>query len=84
MTVPWTLEQFATVEANPFLSDEQVARLLKGRSANAVGMVRIGLHAYHQNKDGNAAQMFLPKVIREYLRQDDRQRVTCARCGVKF
>jgi hypothetical protein len=76
---PWTVKEFAIVEANPSLSDEKVALLLNGRSPNAVGMIRIGLR-----EDGPAARMFLPKVIRTHLDLPSRAKVTCARCGVKF
>src|SRR5262249_8160554 len=81
---PWTLEEFTVVEANDDVSDEELARLLKGRSSNAVGIVRYGLHFWRHEQDWRPAREMLPKVVREHLDKPGRAKVRCPRCGVWF
>ena len=69
-------EEFETLLQHPELSGEQVAELLPRRTADAVAVVREGIHAYHSGMDIS----MLSRMMRHRLDEVSR-RVRCPRCG---
>ena len=67
----WKPEEFETLLQHPELGDEAVAELLPGRTAEAVRVLRQGIHAYHL---GMNTSMLAEMMVRR-LKQ-----VTCPMC----
>ncbi len=62
---PWTKEEFKIVVCNPYLKDDELALRLGTRSKGAVGVVRVGIHAFHTG--GNISM--LSRMMRCYLKE---------------
>lgn len=59
----WTIEEFDWLLSNPQLTDQQVAEHVLNRSSGAIGVVRSGIHSFHQG--GNVSmlsQMMLARL----------------------
>ena len=72
----WTEQEFEVVVQNPGLSNEDLAGLLVSRSVGAVGVVRSGIHSFHQ--EGRDITM-LSEIMRQRL-ADGTRPVECPRC----
>ena len=81
---PWTLAELLVVMEHPELSDVELAAKLGNRGDIGTGVVRIGLHAYHEREAGSAQRVLIPEVCRAYLARPDRPEIVCPKCGVRF
>ena len=75
----WTLDEFKALAAYHGLDDQDVARLVPGRSSGAIGIVRAGLHSYHRDQDLS----MLSQIMLEELDLHP-GRYTCPKCGDKL
>ncbi len=75
----WTAAEFDTLLNNPTLTDQQLAHMLPGRSADAITVVRAGVCAYHRNLNTS----MLSQVMLQRLAQSGGL-VTCPRDGTRF
>jgi len=75
----WSEEEFRVLLDRPDLADEEVAKILIGRSAGAIGVVRAGVHSFHLC--GNVSM--LSKMMLNYL-QRRREPLRCPVCKATF
>ena len=75
----WTISEFTIVAENPRLPDEEVAAQLPGRTRDAVGFVRAGLHDYHRGRENN----FISQLIKDRLRIAGAQ-YECPKCDARL
>jgi len=75
----WSEEEFRVLLDRPDLADEEVAKILIGRSTGAIGVVRAGVHNFHLS--GNVSM--LSKMMLNYL-QRRREPLRCPLCKVTF
>ncbi len=74
----WEEYEFETLVTHPKLSDEELAKLLPGRSLGAIGVVRSGIHSYHRGLDVSMlSEMMLDRL------DDARVPPICPVCGAK-
>jgi hypothetical protein len=62
----WTLDEFETVLTHPDLSATELARVLQGRSRDAIELVRIGIQRFF-NRQPNAG--FLSSMLLQRMKQ---------------
>lgn len=72
----WDTGEFRTLLDSPSLSDEELSRLLRGRSSQAVRVVREGIHQFHES--GHSS--LLSQLMVDELKLPDRGR-KCPKCG---
>jgi len=75
----WSEEEFRVLLDRPDLADEEVAKILIGRSTGAIGVVRAGVHSFHLG--GNVSM--LSKMMLNYL-QRRREPLKCPVCKTTF
>lgn len=75
----WSEEEFRVLLDRPDLADEEVAKILIGRSTGAIGVVRAGIHNFHLS--GNVSM--LSKMMLNYL-QRRREPLRCPVCKATF
>jgi len=71
----WTREEFQTLLGNPYLTDDELAEKLSGRSPGAIGVVRAGIHAFHKGHDYS----ILSKMMKSELKEKENS-ITCPVC----
>jgi hypothetical protein len=75
----WSEEEFKVLLDRPDLADEEVAKILMGRSAGAIGVVRAGVHNFHLSGDVS----MLSRMMLDYL-QRRREPLRCPVCKATF
>jgi len=76
----WTQDEFVTLLDNYRLSRDELAIRLGERSADAIAIVREGIHRFHTGQEncGILSQMMVRRL------EERRGSLICQLCGVKF
>ena len=62
----WTTDEFAELMHAPHLAEIEATHLLRGRSADAIAVVRQGVHSWHQ---GRHETTLLSACMKQWLEQ---------------
>jgi len=77
---PWSVDEFATLARSPHRSERELAHELPGRSADAIGNVRQGIHVWHR---GQRETPLLSQQMKDWLEHYNNGSA-CAVCLVRF
>jgi hypothetical protein len=77
----WTRHEFAILVDHPQASDVAVTTLLPGRTADAVGVVRQGVHAFHSGMNTSMLSKMMLRSLDAWSGSED---VVCPVCGKQF
>jgi hypothetical protein len=61
----WTVSEFEILLGNPGLTNEELVKLLPRRSADAIQIVRNGIHSYHRGMNVSMLSQMMLKVLDE-------------------
>jgi len=61
----WTESEFEILLGNPDFTNEELVKLLPKRSADAIQIVRSGIHYYHRGMDVSMLSQMMLKVLDE-------------------
>ena len=74
----WTPDEFEVLLGNPGVPAAQLALQLPQRTADAIDVVRQGIHAHH-----TGGRLQLSRMMKQRLTLP-RSPLTCSECGVTF
>jgi hypothetical protein len=75
----WSPEEFELLLSRPDLEDAELEAVIQTRSAGAIGAVRSGVHAFHQ--DNSAGRGLLSQMMKTRLTEPQPRSFPCRLCG---